>query len=118
MIRAAVTLVTIVLTSSACSSITSMPAAPCEIEQTSLAQDPETRARDAVASGAPYILGIQGYSLTFPGVDDLSVVRWIGYRILEGTSDVVRSGPCGDYQGRATTYAERFNRTVIRSLGR
>lgn len=93
-----------------------MPATPCHIEQTSLAQDPETRARAAVTSGSPYILGIQGYSLTFPGVDDLAVVRTIGYQIIEGTSDVAQSGPCRDYQGRAMTYAERFNRTIISLL--
>jgi len=111
--RAAVTLSTIALLCGACTSLHPMPAAPCQIELTALAEDPEARARAGVASGAPYFLGIQGYSVTFPGVDDLSAVRRIGYRVLGGTSDVVSSGPCRGYQGRATAYAERFNRTVI-----
>jgi hypothetical protein len=75
--------------------------------------DPIQKAEAVVRSGAPYLLGIQGYALAFPGVDDPGVVQRIGYRIMEGTTDAIKDESCRRYRTLAIQYAGRFNRRIV-----
>jgi hypothetical protein len=82
------------------------------------AREPLREAEQAAHSASPYLLGIQGYSISFPGVQDPQVALKIGYRVLEGTSDAIPDQSCKDYQLRALRFAEVFNRSVMTLLGK
>lgn len=71
------------------------------------------RAERVVRSGEPYFLGVKGFALSFPGVEDPQVVSQIGYKIMEGTSDVIKDSSCWRYQRQAHLFAEQFNRRII-----
>jgi hypothetical protein len=78
-------------------------------------QSPEAKAEASVASGAPYLLGVRGFTVAFPGADEEAAAK-IGYRIIEGTSDAFEDDSCQLYQLRAEKYASRFNRRLLRLI--
>ena len=78
-------------------------------------QSPEAKAKASVALGTPYLLGVRGFTVSFPGADEGTAAK-IGYRIIEGTSDAFEDDSCRLYQGRAKKYAGRFNRQVLRLI--
>lgn len=58
-------------------------------------------------------LGVNGYGVQVPGVQDETTLRRHGVRVIEGTSD----GLCDDDHDRlnkqAQQYAERYNRAMM-----
>lgn len=64
-------------------------------------------------------LGIAGYAITFPGIpqekqDEL--IRKFGYKIIEGTSDVVEGEEHLRLINLAESYAEAYNAAVLKHL--
>ena len=91
-----------------------MPSGECQPRSEKLAaRNPEAEAELAIRSASPYLLAVQGYSISFPGVDDPQVAMRIGYRTLEGTGDAIRDESCRAYQRAAMRFAERFNRRLM-----
>lgn len=76
----------------------------------------EADANKNFRSKTKYLLGIQGYSVTFPGVTDPLLPQRIGYRVLDGTSDAIIDESCASYQLRAKEYAERYNRHLLQLM--
>jgi hypothetical protein len=96
-----------------------LPAGGCEREQAALAgENPVAEADAAFRLGAPRFVGVYGYSISFPGVSDDALVRRIGYRAIEGTSDFIRSEGCRQFQIQAVDYAERHNLRMLELLRR
>jgi hypothetical protein len=81
-------------------------------------EDAISKAERIASSGNPYLLGIQGFSLSFPGVDDPQAPQRVGYKIMEGTTDAIEDDSCWTYQRQARRFAERFNRRVLDLLRR
>lgn len=107
------------LASTSCMSVAVPSPQPCDSLLSSLArQDPVAQAEAAMASGAPYFLGVHGFTIRFPGVEDAALVESTGYRVVEGTSDALEGPSCRLYQARATEYAARFNRRMLELISR
>jgi hypothetical protein len=104
--------ITIIFLSS-CSTVPQGPAGHCRPFLEALeAQAAEATAKASVAAGKPYILGVNGFTLTFPGAD-YELARRIGYRVIQGTSDAFEDQSCRHYQRAAEKYAKRFNQIVL-----
>lgn len=78
--------------------------------------DPLRDAAQAVAMSQLSFVGIMGYSVKVPGVDDWSLVEKFGVRIVEGTSDVVRCYEQARLTMVATAYAEAYNREILKAI--
>jgi hypothetical protein len=63
-------------------------------------------------SGSPYFLGVRGFTIDFPGIEDTTIVFQTGYREIEGTSDVVENEGCFRFRSQARAFAERYNRRM------
>ena len=77
--------------------------------------EPENDAERHLAAGDQRVIGIHGYSISFPGLpDDASIAlsEESGYRTIEGTSDCVIGGRHMELIAVATRYAERYNRHI------
>ncbi|HET9638333.1 MAG TPA: hypothetical protein VFP12_03925 [Allosphingosinicella sp.] len=100
----------------ACSS-TVAPRAGCEAYlQRLLEKNPEVEAERIALLPTPYILGIQGYTITFPGTEDSPYAHKLRSEAIEGTSDSNLDASCVLYQRKATDYAQRYNRRLLRLL--
>jgi hypothetical protein len=94
-----------------------MPPGQCGTFAENLAaRDPIGEAEQVARSGAPYMLAVQSYSVSFPGLDDPQVALRVGYRTLEGTSDAIRDESCRAFQAQARRFAERYNRRLMSIL--
>jgi hypothetical protein len=77
--------------------------------------DPEQDADQHLADGDRRAIGIQGYSISFPGLPpDASIPldQESGYRTIDGTSDCVIGPRHMELIEIATRYAERYNRHI------
>ena len=87
--------------------------------ETALAQlnlsDPEHDADQRLSDGDRRVIGIHGYSVSFPGLPpDASVPldQQSRYRTIDGTSDRVFGPRHMELIEIATRYAERYNRHI------
>ena len=69
-------------------------------------------ATKAFSSGKTSFLGVRGYSLDVPGVDESSIGK---HEIIpiEGTSDGIRSAACKKLNEDAERYAAAYNKTIL-----
>ncbi len=77
--------------------------------------DPEADAERHLAAGDQRVIGIHGYSISFPGVPadaSISLSNESSYGTIEGTSDCVIGTRHMELIGIATRYAERYNRHI------
>lgn len=77
--------------------------------------EPEQDAERHFAAGDTRVIGIHGYSISFPGLPDdarISLSEESGFRTIEGTSDCVSGSRHMELIAVATQYAERYNRYV------
>jgi hypothetical protein len=77
--------------------------------------NPVNDADEAIRRNDLRFLAVKGYAITVPGIDDY-YTRFSSkykYRIIEGTSDVIRNEEERQLQNRAIRYAEVYN-VVIR----
>ena len=77
--------------------------------------DPEHDADQRLAEGDQRVIGIHGYSVSFPGVPpDASIPldQEGEFRTIEGTSDCVLGPRHLELIEIATGYAERYNRHI------
>ena len=75
---------------------------------------PTTDANEAVRRNDLRFLAIKGYAVTVPGVEDYDErfsLRY-GYRIIEGTTDAIRSDQDRRIQEAAVAYATAYNRVI------
>jgi hypothetical protein len=108
----------VIFTTAGCISAASQPG-KCQPYLNALsAKDPAAEAEQVVRSKNPHLLAIQGFSFSFPGVDDQETPVRMGYRVMEGTTDAIWDESCRIYQRRATRYAEIFNRRVMELMPR
>jgi hypothetical protein len=78
--------------------------------------EPERDAAGHLANGDKRVIGIYGYSISFPGVPDdasISLLEPSGFRTIEGTSDCVIGRRHAELILVATQYAERYNRYIL-----
>ncbi len=77
----------------------------------------ESNAKSAIARGDRRLLAVYGLTLEVPGVsDDVRRLRTqYGLRILEGTSDAIKSAQDRQTNLNARKYATLYNRVVILS---
>jgi hypothetical protein len=76
-------------------------------------EEPENDAERCLAAGDTRIIGIYGYSVSFPGIPDVAWMRVIAeetFRAVEGTSDCVIGERHMALISVASNYAERYNR--------
>ena len=73
--------------------------------------------REAITNHDLRFVGMMGYSLIIPGVEDLEKYRLyrkhFGVRVIEGTSDVIISEEHRHLQGLAYNYALQYNKLLI-----
>lgn len=61
-------------------------------------------------------VGINSYSCSAPGVDNLSLTQKYGIRCLAGTSDVIEGDVYRRLFEEAIRYSEKYNRTLLNKL--
>ena len=69
-------------------------------------------ARKAVEHGDCRLVAVYGFSTETPGADYETRER-LGYRAIEGTSDVHTYPWDGEINRRARTYAESYNQVIL-----
>lgn len=77
--------------------------------------DEKTAAADATkafSTGKRSFLGVRGYSLDVPGVDE-SYLRNHEVVPIEGTSDAIKSEACKKLNDDAERYATAYNKTIL-----
>lgn len=74
-------------------------------------------ATKAFSRGKKSFLGVRGYSLDVPGVDESSIGKHEVVPI-EGTSDAIRSPECKKLNEDAERYAAAYNETILMLLRR
>ncbi|MEO9599796.1 hypothetical protein [Parasphingorhabdus sp.] len=81
---------------------------------------PANEAQSNWELGNKKFLGIDDYSLSFPGLDEMDLdkrenyLNLNGYSVIEGTSDVITSEDCLLFQQQAFAYAKQYNLEIIR----
>jgi hypothetical protein len=81
--------------------------------------DPIVDAQNALASNDHRLVGVYGYVVSIPGLD---ISQWpdyqqrYGLRPIEGTSDALEGEEHARLVRKATEYAERYNRHVLRHV--
>ncbi len=77
--------------------------------------NPRADADAAYKRGDKHLLGIMGYSISVPGApNDEMPPGWSGgVRPVAGTSDAIRGVWQQHFMGRATAYAEAYNRELL-----
>lgn len=101
-----------------CASVPGATEGQCQPFLLSLSTEaPEDKAESSVASGRPFLLAVKGFTLSFPGANELAAQK-IGYQVLEGTSDSFADKSCQFYQRKAEAYAKRYNTRVLQLLSR
>lgn len=99
-----------------CSSV-AVPQGKCTIySQRLLEKNSEVEAERVALSDSPYILGVQGYTTTFPGTEGSPLSLKLRSEVIEGTSDSHLDASCTLYQREASDYAQRFNRRLLKLL--
>lgn len=80
--------------------------------------DPKQDFARARAKGDVYFLAVRGLTLMVPGVkrSQQHLVRQVGRRIIQGTSDVVPDERARKLRQNALEYAERYNQLVVKFL--
>jgi len=81
--------------------------------------DPARDAEAALGRAERRLLGVQRYTLVLPGVPVEryeAAVREFGVRVLGGTSDSWVDDDHAAYNRAAESYAERYNRELLRRL--
>jgi len=77
---------------------------------------PEDDAAKNLARGDTRFLGIQGYSVTFPGTPDhpasYKLVQHLGFRVIAGTADKVSGDEHLRLIAIAVQYVGRYNRYI------
>lgn len=85
-----------------------------------LSSDPVQDARKAIQAGDFRFLAIRGYTEIVPGVPDFRdrLAKGYGYRVIEGTSDIVSSSTERRLQLGVRDYAEQYNRELLAHIGK
>ena len=84
-----------------------------------VSRDPANDAKASLAKGEKAFLGVAGYSVEIPGIDDrLAQCPWVHsrLRIIRGTSDAVYGERHIVLIGRAKEYAARYNSFTALSM--
>lgn len=107
-----------------CSIETKPPKIDLAVEESSnlgrfLSSDPVLDARKAIQEGDLQFLAIRGYTVIVPGVPDFRdrLAGEYGYRVIEGTSDIVSSSAERKLQLGVRDYAEQYNRALLMHIG-
>ena len=82
--------------------------------------DPISDAKRSIENGNFALLGIAGYTVTIPGVDESKKFEYrekYGLRILEGTSDVVHGTEHLRLIRLAKGYAKKYNLYMLNYMG-
>jgi hypothetical protein len=84
------------------------------------AANPVRDFRDAVGRGDHYFVGLYGFALEVPGVDDYHerYADRVPVRMIEGTSDAIKSAEFGRLNDACREYAYEFNRRMRRHVDR
>jgi hypothetical protein len=79
----------------------------------------ETDARSALSRGDRRLLAVYGYTVEVPGVDKpvATLRQKFGLRMLEGTSDAIKSPQDKIMNANARQYATKYNQIVIAEGG-
>ena len=80
--------------------------------------DPAQDIERAIKKGDLRFIGVMGYSLIVPGVEDYHerYEKNNGVRIIEGASDFILSDDVQRLNELATDYAERYNKLLLEYL--
>jgi uncharacterized protein YceK len=101
---------------SACASVSTLQGACTSYLEKIVLANAEADAEKAFRSGQKRVLGIQGYTIIFPGVKNPQLPQRIGYKIMEGTSDAISDKSCDKYQSTAIDYVARYNIRILQLL--
>ena len=81
--------------------------------------DPDRDVAEAIRRGDFRFIGVMGYAVTLPGVEDYGEqYQSYGVRIIEGTSDVIANDAVRLLNEQAYRYAERYNKLLMKHLNR
>ena len=87
------------------------------VTRAAMQSPPEQVAQQALARGDSSFLGVHGYSLYVPLVENWCVWQRWGVRVIDGTGDSLIGFDDLQFQGEAARYATAYNRHLIRRLG-
>lgn len=81
-------------------------------------ENPEVDLERNYLHGDKRCIGIYGFTLLCPGLEDISydLIKKYGVRPIEGTSDSIESGEHGRLIGLATKYAKTYNQALVRKI--
>jgi len=78
--------------------------------------DPAGDAQARMKHGDYRVLAVRGFTILFPGLDDLEVTCQVGFRIIEGTSDAYESRSHAELTSEVKRYASAYNEIIASSL--
>lgn len=79
---------------------------------------PANDMKQSLNNGDKRFIGICGYACYPPGLTDeeLDWAKEYGFRIIEGTSDMIEGNEHAALIGKARVYAEQYNRALVQYL--
>lgn len=78
---------------------------------------PRVAAHRAAVAGETSFLGVAGYAVSIPGVQNPCVLARWGARVIRGTSDATSTPDGARFQEQAARFATRYNAAMAAELG-